>query len=257
MSQANINELFDQTLLGDYDDETPWQAVHALRRLGTREIFDQAAKWCESDNPLYRARGADVLAQLGRTIEHPHNNFPEESYAIITELVQRETHQLPLNSAIAAMGHLENPLAIPLIAGFHTHLDAEIRFTVACALGCFPNDPLSVSILLKLMQDTDEDVRDWSTFGLGVLGVCDSAAIRDALMERLSDSNGDVRAEAMVGLAIRQDQRVLASVLAALREPATTKLAVEAACYLLGMQNERTDWSGDDYARALREKFAV
>jgi HEAT repeat protein len=256
MSQPNINELFDQTLLGDYDDEIPWAAVHALRRLGTQEIFDKAAKWCESDNPLYRARGADVLAQLGRTIEHSHNNFPEESYGIITELAQRETHQLPLNSAIAAMGHLGNSLAIPLIAKFHAHPDAETRFAVACALGSFPNDTLSVSILLKLMQDTDEDVRDWATFGLGVQGVCDSAAIRDALMERLSDCNSDVREEAMVGLALRQDQRVLAPVLSALQEPAT-KLAVEAACFLLGMQNERTDWKGDDYAMALRDKFSI
>ena len=257
MSPAGIDELFAQTLAGDYDDETPWAAVYALRRLGTQEIFDKAAKWCESDNPLFRARGADVLAQLGRTIEHPHNNFPEESYAIITELVQREKHQLPLNAAIAAMGHLGNSLAIPLIAGFHAHPDAEIRFTVACALGCFPNDSLSVSILLKLMQDTDEDVRDWATFGLGVQGVCDSAAIRDALMERLADCNGDVRQEAMVGLAKRQDQRVLSSVLSALQEPATTQLAVEAACFLLGMENELTDWNGDDYVKALRERFAV
>jgi HEAT repeat protein len=257
MSQAGIDELFAQTLAGDYEDETPWEAVHALRRLGTQEIFDKAAKWCESDNPLFRARGTDVLAQLGRTIEHPNNNFPEESYAIITELVQRETHQLPLNSAIAAMGHLGNFLAIPLIAGFHAHPDAEIRFTVAYALGSFPNDPLSVSILLKLMQDTYEDVRDWATFGLGVQGVCDSAAIRDALMERLSDSNSDVREEAMVGLAIRQDQRVLSPVLAALQDTATTKLAVEAACFLLGMENERTDWNADDYVKALRERFGV
>jgi hypothetical protein len=45
----------------------------------------------------------------------------------------------------------------------------QIRFSVACALGSFPNDPLSVRTLLAMMEDADGDVRDWATFGVGVL----------------------------------------------------------------------------------------
>ena len=52
---------------------------------------------------------------------------------------------------------------------------------MAFALGCFPNDPLSAETLLRLTQDTDEDVRDWATFGLGVLGNTDSDEIREVL----------------------------------------------------------------------------
>ena len=119
MTGRDIDELFAQTLSGDYEDEALWEAVHVLRRLGTREVFEKAVEWCKSDNPLGRARGADVLAQLGKTPEHRSNGFPEESYSVITGLVQKETHPQPLSSAIAALGHIDNPLGVPLIATFY------------------------------------------------------------------------------------------------------------------------------------------
>jgi hypothetical protein len=62
MTSAEIDGLFEETLVGDYDDELPWKAVSALRRIGTREVFDRAATWCKSGNPMERARGASVLA---------------------------------------------------------------------------------------------------------------------------------------------------------------------------------------------------
>jgi HEAT repeat protein len=167
-----IYELFKRALSTNYEDDTAWEAIHALRRIGTREVFEQAKELCRSSRPLNRARGVDVIAQLGKTVDHAHNSFPEESYSFIASFVQHETDPRPLASAVAALGHLENPLAIPLITNFSSHPDTEVRFDVAFALGCFPNDPISVRTLLVLMQDGDEDVRDWATFGLGVIGQC-------------------------------------------------------------------------------------
>ena len=40
MVQAQIDELFAQTLRGDYDDDGPWEAVGKLRNLGTRQVYD-------------------------------------------------------------------------------------------------------------------------------------------------------------------------------------------------------------------------
>jgi HEAT repeat protein len=257
MAAQEIDALFAQTLTGDYDDDAPWTAIHALRRIGTREVFEKAAEWCESTNPLIRARGVDVLAQLGRTADHHSNNFPEESYSVITRLLQGETEARPLAAAIGALGHLENPLAVPLIANFHSHPSSEVRFDVAFALGCFPNEALSVATLLHLMQDTDEDVRDWATFGLGVLGNSESAEIRDALVRGLNDSDEDVQEEAMVGLGKRKDRRVLSVLLPALEQPTMTVRVIEAAYMMLDMQNEREGWKGDDYAAALRERFSL
>jgi HEAT repeat protein len=256
MPPSAIDELFAQTLLGAYDDDAPWDAVHSLRRIGTRQVFETAVRWVESPEPLVRARGLDVLAQLGKTAQHPSNSFPQECYDVATAVLQRERHLQPLNSAVAALGHLDDARAVPLIAGFHTHPAAEIRFSVACALGPFPNDPLSVETLLTLMKDTDDEVRDWATFGLGVLGDQDSLEIRDALHRKLKDRNADVREEALVGLAKRHDTRSLPALIDALEQPNMTDRIIEASYTLLGLESDQKGWSARDYVSALRRRFS-
>ncbi len=76
MVSVQLDEIFAQTLSGGYDDDAPWAAVRTLHSMGSREVFDYAAEWCSSQNPLKCARAADVPAQLGRTADHPSNNFP-------------------------------------------------------------------------------------------------------------------------------------------------------------------------------------
>jgi HEAT repeat protein len=256
MAEATMDELFAQTLLGDYEDDEPWQAVQSLRRIGTRDVFDEAVKWTESAEPLVRARGLDVIAQLGKTAEHPSNSFPQESYDVVAKVVQQEREVRPLNSAIAALGHIDDPRAVPLIAAFHSHPSEQIRFTVACALGSFPNEPLSVQTLLILMEDADADVRDWATFGLGVLGDQDSPEIRQALSRRVNDEDADAREEALVGLAKRHDTSILPQLIHELEQPDIGGRVVEAAQTILGFDKDREEWSGQDYARALRGRFS-
>jgi HEAT repeat protein len=256
MTSEHIDELFAKTLVGDYDDDAPWKAVHELRRIGSRGVFDKAAEWCGSSDPMVRARGLDVLAQIGRTADHPSNLFPDESFSVVSNTLSIGREVQPLDSAIAALGHIGDPAGIPLISQHQSHPDSNIRFSVACALGSFPDDPRSAECLLLLMKDTDEEVRDWATFGLGVQGNLDTAEIRDALFERMSDSNQDAREEAMAGLGKRRDQRVLAPLVAALTESAVSRPVIEAACSMLDMDEEREDWSTADYASALQERYS-
>jgi HEAT repeat protein len=257
MTPTDIDELFAKTLVGDYEDDAPWRAVHELRRIGSRSVFDKAAEWCRSQDPLVRARGLDVLAQIGKTVDHPSNAFQDESFSVVTRVLREELEIQPLDSAIAALGHLDSPAGIPLIIQHQSHPSSNIRFSVACALGSFPNDPRSARCLLLLMKDADEEVRDWATFGLGVQGDLNSVEIRDALFQCLSDSNEDVREEAMAGLGKRRDQRVLPSLLAALEGPTVSVPVIEAARDMLDMETNREDWSVGDYASALRERYSV
>jgi len=107
------------------------------------------------------------------------------------------------------------------------------------------------------MRDDDKDVRDWATFGLGVLGSGDSDDNREALSWAMGDSDRDVSEEALVGLAKRKDRRILPQLLSALAEPEVGVRVIEAAYLLLGMQSEREGWSRADYAVALREQYST
>jgi HEAT repeat protein len=255
MMNAALATLFAQTLMGDYEDEAPWQAVRTLRKLGTRDVFDFAAEWCKSPTPLVRARGIDVLAQLGKTVEHPSNSFPHEAYAIVSALAETETENRPLSSAVAALGHLDNEAAVPVIARFCSNPSQEVRFNVACALGSYPNDDVSVKTLLFLTQDADPDVRDWATFGLGVLSDQDSTDIREALFRELADTNEDAREEAMVGLAKRKDHRVLPYLFASLNGPDVKVRVAEATVLMLSMEADPDHWDAEDYRVALKSRF--
>jgi len=251
----DIDSLFAQTLIGDYDDDAPWEAVCLLRKVGSREVLEKAVSWCKSDNPLRRARGAGILAQLGKTAEHPENSFPEQSYSAVSLLLQRESEIQPMCSAIHALGHIGNASAISQISANASHPHEDVRFAVACALGNFPNDQIAVEVLIQLSRDPDSDVRDWATFGFGVQGDQDSPEIREALLERLYDPDEDASEEALVALSKRNDLRGLPKLLFLLDQPTSTVRVHEAAEMLLGIYPNEEDWSPYQYLEALRKRF--
>jgi HEAT repeat protein len=137
------------------------------------------------------------------------------------------------------------------------HPSADVRFAVACALGSFPNDPRVVNTFLALMQDVDDDVRDWAAFGLGVQGDVDSQEIRDALWQRMSDTSRNVREESLVGLGKRRDQRALPALTAELNQTEISDRVIEAAEWFLGEDEHRANWSPSDYAAALKKNFTL
>jgi HEAT repeat protein len=261
MTTDDLHELFQQTLLGDYEDEVPWAAVSKLRSNGSRQVFNIAAGWLRDNEALKRARGAAILAQLRLPLEVPTQKpvwlFRDESYPLLVEMLKRENDPMVLNSGIAALGHLYNPAGIPTIASYSAHPDENVRFSVACALGHFPNDPEAVSRLLILTHDSDSDVRDWAVFGLGVQGDADSPEIRDALMARMTDDDEDVREEALVGLSKRRDLRALPILRRLLEAPELKVRVAEAASAMLGLTSDPEEWEASDYKRGLDETFGA
>jgi HEAT repeat protein len=230
MNETEIDVFFDRTLTGEPDDDGRWEAIHQLRTVGGRLVFDRAMAWCNSDDARKQLSGVDILAQIGKSFEHCVTDFADESYPVIEALLRgNPSHELK-DSAIMALHHLENPAAIPLICSFCDDPDEEIRYSVAHALGFpFSNNPQAVEALLKPMRDEDEDVRDWATFGLGVQGDADSPAVREALLERLGDSFSDAREEAVAALAKREDLRVLPALFELLQDEMMCNCAEEAA----------------------------
>src|SRR5882762_11088809 len=93
-TQAEIDELFRQTLEGDYDDEEdeggPWEAVSKLQAIASREVFDKAVQWSRNNKPAKRRRGVDILAQLGKTEDHPETKYAEEVYQVVVGVLEDE-----------------------------------------------------------------------------------------------------------------------------------------------------------------------
>jgi HEAT repeat protein len=253
--EDSIDELFAETLNGEYDADAPWEAVRDLRRLGSRAVFDRAVAWCGSRDSLKRARGADVLAQLGRGVGQPHS-FPQESFEIISKMASLESEPLPLASAIHALGHLGDARAVKFLVAHQSDANADVRFAVAAALGAFAKDPVAASGLVRLASDPDEDVRDWATFAIGEFSGLDSPEVRELLFRNFGDSSEDVRYEAMAGLAKREDARVLPALIKALKEPGVSSATLEAASAMLG-RSEVPEWKPEDIITALREKFGL
>lgn len=253
--EEDLSIFFKRTLACDYDDDDAWDAVNVLRSRGGSDVFGKAAQWLKSTHPLERARAADILGQIGVGPGLPHEN-PSEACDLLIALLLHEQHPRAAASALVALGHIQIRRALPIIYKFVGHGDAVLRHAAAFALGCFAEDPASHPGLMLLMMDDDQDVRDWATFGLGVLGDLDSARVRDALARRLDDAFENVRLEAIAGLAKRRDTRVLPALIEALEseEDPEPKL-LDAASDLLAFSEEAPGWTAKDYARALREEF--
>jgi HEAT repeat protein len=88
------------------------------------------------------------------------------------------------------------------------------------AVGLCGHDELdAIAGLIVLSRDTDDATRDWATFGLAQQTALDTPALRDALAARLTDTDPEIRGEAMIGLASRKDERAATAIEAALRGP--------------------------------------
>ncbi len=170
MTEQQIDELFALTLLGNYDDDPAWDAVTKLHMNGSQSIFEKASAWCQSPEPLKRSRGADILCQLrdSKTAEQEQTQtfaapiFVAESFQIISRMIDKETDERALTSELYGLGHLGHDGCVPLLVPHATHHNEEIRYAVTWSLGTFPNDPLAIESLIKLSEDSDEEIRNWA-----------------------------------------------------------------------------------------------
>jgi len=195
--------LFAATLEGDYEGKAPWQAVTALRLRGTMEVFELAADYCRSRDPKARARGLDVLAQLGAGKPDAARPYLGRCVSIAIDLLQ-DPEAMVVYSAAWALAHLGTEEAVAALLRLQRHPDPGVRHAVAVGMAGH-NGPQPVAALLELMMDPDDTVRDWATFGLGSQSSEDSPQIREALHQRLGDPYEPARSEAVWGLSLRHD----------------------------------------------------
>lgn len=195
-------ELID-IALGDIEALETWTALLELHRRGSRVELDAARALAAHPCARHRQLAADILAQLG----FPQHPFREQSISVLLPILSDPCSEV-VAAAAHAFSHLKHPASVARLAELVAYDDREVRFAVDCALGGNVDD-VSLQALLHLMNDHDDQVRNWATFGLGVLGDADSEPIRKALLERTKDAYLDARGEALEALAARGDRRVL------------------------------------------------
>jgi HEAT repeat protein len=160
-------------------------------------------------------------------------------------------------AALAASATLDATL--PLAA----HPSAKVRRAMATALSGSA-DPRAVAALIALSADVDANVRDWATFELGSAEepgapvFVDTDAVRQALFARLEDPFDEVRAEAILGLAMRKDRR---AVVAIARELTAARFGARAAERFGALVVAAARWAADlalaEALQALRDDRAL
>jgi HEAT repeat protein len=203
-----------------------WKCVRAVHARSDATVFRRAVSLCSDSDPVQRAVGADVLAQLGMSPDGGNYPFADESAPVLLSLLEDSDTRV-IASALYALGHLKRGKPTDL-ASLKDHSSEDVRAALAYALGG-RDDDLSCGALIVLAADLDLDTRNWATFALGTLSERDSPSIREALMARLSDDDDEVRGEAMLGLAKRQDARATQVILKELSRREVTNFAIEAA----------------------------
>jgi HEAT repeats len=215
----------------DYDADERWEIIRALHARTDRETFDATCALARSDEVPMRVLGLDILSQIGYSADRPYR---EDTMRVLIDACD-DARPLVLGSAITALGHLHDERGLSTVLRYAAHPHEDVRFAAAWALPPVAGDPAeaaAVAALIRLTADSDPDVRDWATFGIGtLLADEDSVAIRDALVARLDDEEGDTAGEALLGLARRRDPRVLPVLLARLDDD-PGNLVVEAAAEL-------------------------
>jgi len=223
----HVHTLVKRALKSTKNDQSYWNCVWELHRRGGDEIFQEAQKLCENTNTAKIILGINILSQLGT----PYRPYRDKTLSILCSFLNARMEPRILHSALVAIGHQNisnDTKGVKLISSFASHISKEVRFGVVSAL-CTREDRMSIATLIRLTRDKSGKVRDWATFAIGSQIDADTPAIRKALVDRLDDSDCNTRWEAMMGLAIRNDDRVLQTLRQELLKSDPTSLVFEAA----------------------------
>ena len=189
------------------DEDKYWKLISTLHRRGGRTEFSVAEELILSADPINREMGADILGRLG----WEKRSFHSESISLLIKLLSDSVNDV-ISSAAFSLGHRHAIEAVQELLKLIDHPNDRVRFGVALGLSCL-EDESAIKGLIILSRDSDFDVRNWATFGLGSQCDMDTDILRRALKDRLDDPEPEIRGEALIGLAERKDDSVIGEVL--------------------------------------------
>ena len=213
LDSLSTDALFD-VACNSVDEDTRWKAISRLHFVGGEDAFQKCLQLLRSTNIKHKIAAVDILAQLmdpdridaadsdGTKYKRLH---PRKTIDVLLNVVTSASDEDLLASIFYAMGHNKSQRAVSSLVAHKNHFNSDIRYAVCFAL-LTNTDKDSIFALIDLSKDEDEDVRNWATFGLAQQIDLNTPYIRNALWNRVSDRNNEIRAEAILGLSRRQDK---------------------------------------------------
>lgn len=220
--------------LAQADEDTMWELIDILQLRGGAQEFQLAVQLTAAADPQERCLGVRILAQLRSELSQHKPGLSKYESTYVAESVDSLLPMLNdpdisvVISVTYALGHRRDERAVEPLCKLADHPNSDIRLGVACSLGSFEHER-AIQALIQLSSDSNEDVRDWATFALGSQMEADTPEIREALFARIHEDNGEIRGEALVGLANRNDPRTLELVRAELNRDYAGSWVLEAA----------------------------
>ncbi|GAB3956836.1 hypothetical protein GCM10027614_70450 [Micromonospora vulcania] len=238
MESHEVAELFDQavrdlrraTELDEAPDEG-WELLCRAADSGHSAVRLAVGHLADPDG-VVRAAACDLLGLAGDV--HGDDLRAEAAVALIS-LAANETDPEVQWSIARALGATGDPRALPTLADLAGSPDTDVRFRVAVSLPAVLDDPpaeAGEAVLIELCTDSVPKVREWATFGLGWTSSADGVTVRQALWDRTQDTDPEVRAEGVRGLARRRDPRALPLLRELLAEDEVHRFTFQAAAYL-------------------------
>lgn len=256
LGDVALEDLIQEAVATYSKDEVDWEGftelADAIGHAGVEGVETTAVSLSTGD-PHQRFAAAELL---GRMSVNAAPSVAERCYGVLAEALKLEleaasalqTPEVPtpeatlsantgdagaqlLASIVSALGHLEDPRAVPSLLGLVRHESEIVRFSLALALPAVCDEDYEAAVtdaLVSLTSDDDEGVRDWACFGLSQMQI-DTPGVRDALAVRLADSHDDARCEALIGLARLGDQRAFDMLIERLACDDVWTLEIEAA----------------------------
>jgi hypothetical protein len=200
----STEEIFIR-LLKNKSKTNYWRYISELRQRRTLDIYQKAVGLTKLTDKNEKIIGINVLAQFGYPRKHK-----TQTLKTYFDLLKKEKDINVISSTLYGIGHNNENLTdiqINLLCNYQYHKSATIRYSLIFALLGIENKN-AINTLIKLSKDKDLDIRDWATFGIGSQIEADNLEIREALWERVTDTDKNTRDEAIAGLAKRKDQRV-------------------------------------------------
>jgi HEAT repeat protein len=216
LNEIELNALASHLL--DEDEHTRYEAARAIARMGSG-VIDRTLQWTEDTRPLLRDMACFILGQVGYydSPQSTRDLYYQQGVPTLVRLLAEDPDATVRASAACALGRPTHASTIPALVRAASDPSWEVRWGVATALGSFSSysdawnqtDASEIAAaLLRLMDDADEDVRDWATFGIHQ-GNHDTPETRARLWKALDDPNPDVRGEAAEGLAKFGDRSLI------------------------------------------------